>query len=136
MMIKIYDQAGRRANSVDTQVMLGLLPFSHIYGLTVCGLSALQTGDEIIVLPKFELASFLGAIQRFRIEQMAIVPPIIIQMLSHIELCRKYDLGSVRFLFSGAAPLGRETLEAILKVYPEWHVCQGYGTRDSLSGVG
>lgn len=127
MMMKIYDQAGRKAAGVDTQVTLGLLPFSHIYGLVVCGLYAMSTGDELVVLPRFELKSFLEAIQKFRIEQMAVVPPILIQMLSNRDLCSKYDLSSVRFAFSGAAPLGSETMEDILKVYPNWHVCQGYG---------
>ncbi|KAI5464273.1 hypothetical protein BGZ63DRAFT_412004 [Mariannaea sp. PMI_226] len=131
MMIKHYDGVGRRANNVDTQVLLGLLPFSHIYGLVVCGLVAMHMGDELIVLPKFDLKLFLEAIQRFRIEQMAIVPPIIVSMLANLELCRKYDLTSVRFLFSGAAPLGKETMEDILKVYPKWHLCQGYGLTET-----
>ncbi|KAK7425297.1 hypothetical protein QQZ08_008194 [Neonectria magnoliae] len=131
MMMKIYDQAGRKAAGVETQVTLGLLPFSHIYGLVVCGLYALLTGDELVVLPRFELKSFLEAIQKFRIEQMAVVPPILIQMLSNRDLCSKYDLSSVRFAFSGAAPLGSETMEDILKVYPNWHVCQGYGLTET-----
>ncbi|KAH8659630.1 hypothetical protein BGZ61DRAFT_465245 [Ilyonectria robusta] len=131
MMIKQYDQPGRNAASVDTQVMLGLLPFSHIYGLVVNGLYALATGDELVVLPRFELKSFLETIQRFRIEQMAIVPPILIQMLSNQELCKKYDLSSVRFAFSGAAPLGMETMNDILKVYPNWNLCQGYGLTET-----
>ncbi|KAF7554173.1 hypothetical protein G7Z17_g3113 [Cylindrodendrum hubeiense] len=126
MMVKHYDQPGRDVASVDTQVMLGLLPFSHIYGLVVCGLYALATGDELVVLPRFELKTFLETIQRFRIEQMAIVPPILIQMLSNQDLCRQYDLSSVRFAFSGAAPLGMETMNDILKMYPDWHLCQGY----------
>ncbi|KAH7157934.1 hypothetical protein B0J13DRAFT_184879 [Dactylonectria estremocensis] len=131
MMVRHYDQAGRTVAGVDTQVMLGLLPFSHIYGLVVCGLYALATGDELIVLPRFELQSFLETIQRFRIEQMAIVPPILIQMLSNQDLCRKYDLSSVRFAFSGAAPLGMETMNDILKIYPNWHLCQGYGLTET-----
>lgn len=133
MMVKQYDQPGRTAASVDTQIMLGLLPFSHIYGLVVNGLYALATGDELIVLPRFELKSFLETIQRFRIQQLAIVPPILIQMLSNQELCKKYDLSSVRFAFSGAAPLGTETMNDILKMYPNWNLCQGYGVFDKFS---
>jgi acyl-CoA synthetase (AMP-forming)/AMP-acid ligase II len=127
MMTQWYDEAGRKENMVETQVMLGLLPFSHIYGLVVCGLYALQNGNELVILPKFELKPFLHAVQRFRIEHMAIVPPIIVQMLENLDLCRTYDLSSVRLLLSGAAPLGRETMEEILRVYPKWHLCQGYG---------
>ncbi len=44
-------------------VALGLLPMSHIYGLVVVSLATTYRGDEVIVLPRFELHSFLKAIQ-------------------------------------------------------------------------
>jgi len=49
-------------------------------------------------------------------------------MLSSKEICKKYDLGSVRMLYTGAAPTGKETVEELLRLYPTWSICQGYGT--------
>lgn len=49
-------------------------------------------------------------------------------MLSSKDVLKKYDLSSVRLLFTGAAPLGKETAEEMLKLYPTWHIGQGYGT--------
>ncbi|TVY62490.1 Acyl-CoA ligase AFT1-1 [Fusarium oxysporum f. sp. cubense] len=131
MMVRLYNQVGRTTAKVETQATLGLLPFSHVYGLVVCGLYALVAGDELVVLPRFELKTFLEVIQKFRIEQIAIVPPILIQMLNNQDLCSEYDLSSVRFVLSGAAPLGVETMQDILKVYPNWHLCQGYGLTET-----
>ena len=55
------------------QVSLGLLPQSHIYGLTViCHASAFR-GDEVIVLPKFTLSSCLSAVQKHGITSMFLV---------------------------------------------------------------
>lgn len=48
-------------------------------------------------------------------------------MLRNKELCSKYDLGSVRWIFTGAAPLGAETAAELQKQYPTWAVRQGYG---------
>lgn len=48
-------------------------------------------------------------------------------MLSNAETCNKYDLSSVKGLFTGAAPLGPETASDILKRYPGWKLRQGYG---------
>lgn len=45
------------------------------------------------------------------------------------EECRKYDLDSVRVVFSGAAPLGEETIQDMLKLFPKWRVAQGYGSQ-------
>lgn len=52
---------------------------------------------------------------------------MVIQMLQNKKLCCKYDLNSVRFVFSGAAPLGEETIQALLQLYPKWTIGQAYG---------
>jgi acyl-coenzyme A synthetase/AMP-(fatty) acid ligase len=49
-------------------------------------------------------------------------------MLSSKDILKRYDLSSIRILFTGAAPLGKETAEEILKLYPNWKIGQGYGT--------
>lgn len=53
-------------------------------------------------------------------------------MLSSRDTCKKYDLSSVRMLFTGAAPLGKETVEELLKIYPTWHIAQGYGMQAAV----
>ncbi|EEU47537.1 uncharacterized protein NECHADRAFT_59366 [Fusarium vanettenii 77-13-4] len=131
IQMTIQDGVGRKAAGVDTQVQLGLLPLSHIYGLVPVAHYGLYNGDETIILPRFELKMLLSAIQRFKIEQMALVPPIMIHMLSSQAECAKYDISSVRFIFSGAAPLGKETMEDLWKVWPSWRICQGYGLTET-----
>lgn len=124
----IYDRPARKELGIDTQVGLGVLPFSHIYGLSLVAHVSEYRGDGLIVLPRFEFATFLNAIQRFKIELLSVVPPMLIQIATQADLCSKYDLSSVRFVFCGAAPLGIEVMERVLKLYPKWHLGQGYGT--------
>lgn len=79
LQIKTYEQKFRAAakksgNEYDaTEIVLGLLPQSHIYALVVVGHATAYRGDQVINLPKFELGQFLAAIQRFRIEALFIV---------------------------------------------------------------
>lgn len=73
MQYCIYESVSRKKFGVETQVELGLLPFSHIYGLVVVAHAASWRGDEIIVLPKFELTDFLKAIERFKINHLPVV---------------------------------------------------------------
>jgi hypothetical protein len=68
-----FDTVARKKFGVKTQAVLGLLPFSHIYGLVVICYSNAYRGDSTIVLPKFELDSFLGAVQKHKIEQLYLV---------------------------------------------------------------
>ena len=53
-------------------------------------------------------------------------------MTKNKKLCDNFDLGSVRVLFTGAAPLGMETAMAIQEQYPSWYIRQGYGIQRSL----
>lgn len=68
-----FDSVARKKFGVKNQAVLGLLPFSHIYGLVVMCYSNAYRGDSIIVLPKFELESFLGAVQDHKIQQLYVV---------------------------------------------------------------
>ena len=54
-------------------VSLGLLPQSHIYGLTVICHASVYRGDEVIVLPRFTLGTCLSAVQRYGITSMFLV---------------------------------------------------------------
>jgi acyl-coenzyme A synthetase/AMP-(fatty) acid ligase len=59
---------------------------------------------------------------------MSVVPPILIQLLNKLDDCAKYDLSSIRIVYTGAAPLASETAEDVLKAFPKWRICQAYGT--------
>ncbi|KAK7420261.1 hypothetical protein QQX98_002916 [Neonectria punicea] len=126
-----YESIGRKQKGVKTQNVLGFLPFSHIYGLIVVAHTSTWRGDGIFVLPKFDFQWFLESIQKYKIEQLLVVPPIIINMLRSKETCQKYDLSSVRFVYSGAAPLGKETIEEMKEMYPKWTIAQAYGMTET-----
>lgn len=55
-----------------------------------------------------------------------------IRMTRVPEECKKYNLDSVRVVFSGAAPLGEETVQDMNKIWPKWRVAQGYGKSSLL----
>ncbi|KAI8938201.1 hypothetical protein NX059_005862 [Plenodomus lindquistii] len=124
-----------RNQSDYTENALGLLPMSHIYGLVVICHSSMYRGDGVIVLPKFEFASTLQAIQDYKINSLFLVPPIIILMTKNKPLLDKYDLSSVWSLFTGAAPLGSETAEDLQKIFPSWKIRQGYGLTETCTVV-
>ncbi|KAI1296464.1 hypothetical protein F5Y03DRAFT_294290 [Xylaria venustula] len=135
MQIRWHEETGRRQHGVETQTNIGLLPMSHIYALIVVANSSVYRGDGVVVLPRFDLKTLLEGIQQFKINYMHLVPPIIIQLLRNTELCSQYDLSSVRFIFTGAAPLGAETHEDMAKAFPKIAVGQGYGMTETSTVV-
>lgn len=79
MMIAAYEKSNRQllksagSKGESTDVILGLLPQNHIYGLIVVCHAGPYRGDQVIVLPKFELKTYLSAIQRFEIASLIVV---------------------------------------------------------------
>ncbi|KAH8819830.1 acyl-CoA synthetase [Xylogone sp. PMI_703] len=137
VQLKAYERKSRTMlakDSQSTEVVLGLLPQSHIYGLVLISYLNIYRGDCIVVLPKFEMQSYLQSIQKFRINTLYLVPPIIIAMINN-KKCDQYDLSSVSSIFTGAAPLGRETAVALQKLYPSWKIRQGYGLTETCTVV-
>lgn len=142
MQISVYEKPYRdgiikdlRNQSDYTENCLGLLPMSHIYGLVVICHASVYRGDGVIVLPKFDFPTTLQAIQTYKINTLFLVPPIIILMTKNKQLLAKYDLSSVWSLFTGAAPLGKETAEDLQAIFPSWKIRQGYGLTETCTVV-
>jgi acyl-CoA synthetase (AMP-forming)/AMP-acid ligase II len=55
------------------ETALGLLPFSHSYGLMVIATLSAYRGDAVVVLPKFELRTLLSAIESYKITSLYMV---------------------------------------------------------------
>jgi acyl-CoA synthetase (AMP-forming)/AMP-acid ligase II len=113
----------------DDDRVLAILPFFHIYGLVVILNLGLHMGTTMVTLPRFEMESFLQAIQDHKITYGYLVPPIVLGLAKH-PLVDKYDLKSLRVLFSGAAPLGAE-LAAAASSRLGVRVLQGYGLTET-----
>lgn len=136
LQISTYDRPARDSVSKDYQdVALGLLPQSHIYALIVTCHCSSYRGDQVVVLPKFDIQEYLSAIATYKINTLYIVPPIIIAMTKNKAILDKYDLSAVRTIFTGAAPLGGEVANLLQQQYPNWVIRQGYGLTETCTVV-
>lgn len=129
------DYRSRQLLGSYTENCLGLLPMSHIYGLIVISHLGPYRGDGVIVLPKYDFKALLQAIQDYKISLLYLVPPMIIHLTKAPETLKQYDLSSVTACFTGAAPLGGETAEQLLKMFPNWKIKQGYGLTETATVV-
>ena len=104
---------------------LAVLPFFHVYGLTNILHANIYCGFQAVVMPKFELEQACALIQKYHITFAYVPPPIILGLGKHPAVS-KYDLSSLKWLNSGAAPLSKELVDVL------WErlripVKQGYG---------
>jgi acyl-CoA synthetase (AMP-forming)/AMP-acid ligase II len=105
--------------------VLAVLPFFHIYGMTILLNLAFKTRASLVTMPRFDLAEFLRIIQDFRITWAFIAPPIAVALAKH-PLVEQYDLSSLEVIVSGAAPFDG-TLAAAVTARLGCIVGQGYG---------
>jgi len=110
-------------------VVVAVLPFFHIYGMVVIMCAGLSAGATLVTLPRFELEAFLETIQTHRVTRAYVVPPIVLALAKH-PMVDSYDLSSLRYIMSGAAPLGAEVARACQDRLG-CEVTQGYGLTET-----
>ncbi|MFD3519393.1 4-coumarate--CoA ligase family protein [Streptomyces sp. NPDC058653] len=114
--------------------ILAVLPFFHIYGLTALMNAPLRKGATVVVLPRFELDQFLGAIQTHRINGLYVAPPIVLALAKHPAVAR-YDLSSLDYIVSAAAPLDARLAAACSARLGLPQVRQAYGMTELSPGT-
>ncbi|TFV78619.1 4-coumarate--CoA ligase family protein [Blastococcus sp. CT_GayMR20] len=115
----------------EDEKIIAVLPFFHIYGLTVLMNQGLQWGATVVTLPRFDLEDFLRTIQDYKITRAFVAPPILVAFAKH-PLIDQYDLSSLRSILSGAAPLDEQLALAVEQRLRKGAdggvtVAQGYG---------
>ncbi len=113
----------------EGEVLIGILPFYHIYGMVVIMSMALSAGTTIVTMPRFDLEQFLGLMQDHHVTTAFVVPPIVLALAKH-PVIDQYDLTALRYVNSGAAPLP-ETVAADCARRLGCDVRQGYGLTET-----
>jgi acyl-CoA synthetase (AMP-forming)/AMP-acid ligase II len=113
----------------EGDIVIAVLPFFHIYGLQVILNGGLRAGATLIVLPRFDLETFLRAIQEHRATWAFVVPPIALALAKHPAV-DGFDLSSLRHVLSGAAPLGADLARAVTRRLG-CQMLQGYGMTET-----
>ncbi len=113
----------------EDDVVIGVLPFFHIYGLNVVMNLALRRGATIVTMPRFELEAFLGLLRDHRVTRAYLVPPIVLALAKHPAV-DGFDLSSLEMIMSGAAPLDASLARACAERLGV-RVVQGYGLTET-----
>ncbi|CEP16256.1 hypothetical protein [Parasitella parasitica] len=116
--------------NADKDTALGVLPFYHMFALSVLLHSMLYMGIPLYVMPQFDLVRFCKTVQEQKITFSALVPPIIL-LLAKNPVVDQYDITSLKLAICGAAPLGKELSHQVRKRIPTMIVKQGYGLTET-----
>ncbi|RCK54112.1 AMP-dependent synthetase [Thalassospira profundimaris] len=86
------------------EVTLCVLPFFHVFAMTVAMNTSINLGAELVLQPRFELEALLKALEKKKVTIFPGVPTIYTAINNSFETV-KYNLSSIRCCISGGAPL-------------------------------
>ncbi|KAG5672098.1 hypothetical protein PVAND_002253 [Polypedilum vanderplanki] len=106
-----------------------VLPMFHLYGLSLM-FSTLAQGCKLITLKSFNPNTFLNTLEKHKASVLYVVPPIIIFFNNYDKIGPQHTQ-SIKYVLSGAAPLGGSDIEKFLKIAPNAKFLQAYGLTET-----
>ncbi|XP_013107362.2 uncharacterized protein LOC106087030 [Stomoxys calcitrans] len=116
--------------SVKQEVLPCVLPFFHIYGLTVIMLSKIGQGAKLVTLPQFKPEDLMKALYEYKGTMLNLVPPIALFMINHPKVTAE-TCPELRVVMSGAAPIGQSDVERFRQKFPKTNFLQGFGMTET-----
>lgn len=92
---------------MGSEKMLAVIPFFHVFAMTIVMNMSIRFGAELILLPRFELGNLLQTIHDKKPTLFAAVPSIYVAVNASKKVSQ-YDLSSLKACMSGGAPLPAE----------------------------
>ncbi len=111
----VVNTQGPADPSQDQEVVLVSVPFFHIAGATTM-MSAVFSGRRLVVLPAFDPAAWLQAVQDEGVTH-AFVVPTMLKRIMEVENFEDYDLSTLELITYGAAPMPYEIVRRAVDVF-------------------
>jgi long-chain acyl-CoA synthetase len=106
-----------------------VIPYFHIYGLTVGMMRGIWQGARQILIPKYDVEMVMAALRDYQPTYFPAVPTIFVSLLNHPRL-REFHLDRVCTYNSGSAPIAMEVLEKFERAI-NVPLNQGYGLSEA-----
>jgi fatty-acyl-CoA synthase len=131
MQTTIWSTAMWRTGMVPGARVLSALPYFHVTGMTGDMNGSMLSGATIVMLSRWDAASALALVERYRCTGMTLITAMVVDMLSQ-PTYRAEALASLMAIGGGGAPLpaaiGRELTDRLGLNYLE-----GYGMTETIA---
>ena len=128
LKLYLYGNLIRSMSGGEIRTLVAL-PIFHANGRLSIG-SALQTGGQVIIQPRFDAREALQNLTRYRVSYFLGVAPAYAAMLKEQDLLDSLDFSSLRQLFVGSASSGGDILARVVKAL-DVRIIHTYGSTEA-----
>ncbi len=130
LVANVHQSSAWHTQALEGDRILAVMPFFHVYGLTVVMNLAVLRGMTMVLIPRPELRHIFLAIEKHRPRFFPGAPRIYI-LLNESKDLAKYDLTSIEAFLSGSAPLPIEVMRRFEDLTGGGKVMEGYGLTEA-----
>lgn len=109
--------------------MLSVIPFFHVFGMTIALNFPVKIGATLVLQPKPDINGIMKLIKKYRPSFFPGVPTLYLNILAHKNI-GSVDMKSIEYCISGSAPLPIELIQRWEKV-TGGHLVEGYGLSEA-----
>jgi len=116
------------------EVTLGVIPFFHIYGLSVCiNLALLGLQSKLVIMPQFLPKKVAENIENYKVTIFPGVS-IMLALITELNIDLKRKLRSLRLCVVGAGPISQSVADRFLEV-SDVKILRAYGQSEASPGI-
>lgn len=111
------------------EVIVGVLPFFHVFAMTVIMNLSVHKACTILLYPKFNLKQLIRDIVK---KKPTIIPgvPSVFSAIAHMPDVQRHDMSSIKMCISGGAPLPLDIKQSFEKL-TRCSLVEGYGLTEA-----
>ena len=113
----------------EQEIVLGILPYFHIYGLTVCLNYSTSLGATMVPFPRYVPLDVLKAMHKLKPTLFPGAPSLYMSLLQQKELT-KFDIASIKYCVSGSSPMPVEAIKQFNSVFGST-IVEGFGLTEA-----
>lgn len=122
-----------RITSPDLETSLVVVPWFHAMGTIGYLNMQIYAGTTMVVLPRFEAKEYIESLVKYSVTVVGGAPQLFIPLINLPDF-EEYDLSSVKYAASGAAPLAGAVMDKLLDTF-SGAVIEAYGLTECTMGA-
>ncbi|HEY6787459.1 MAG TPA: long-chain fatty acid--CoA ligase [Trebonia sp.] len=118
-------------SAADRTAMAG--PMYHVGAFDLPGIGTWWVGGSLVILPRFDVADLLAAIEREKPTNVWLAPSMVNAILQSPDP-GAFDTSSIRFITGGGEKMPLPLIERLLAAFPRARFADAYGLTETVSG--